>query len=897
MLRRIYRCVAAAVVVSVVVVAGLHSPVRGQTPAGATADRIAAVNHALRVRLRPAANHLSVDDTMTLPTGTRRAGVEFTLNRVFTITQSEPAVRRVDGGGDDGRGDARYRLASAPPDGVIRLTYEGIVDFGLSDQKEEYARGMRDTRGILGPQGVYLDGGSAWIARFGDEMVRFTVEVDAPADWHVISQGNGTSDAAGAGANDRRVARWDSGADLEQVYLVGGPLSVERDMAGAVEVLVYLHEPDDALARKYLDATARYIEMYRQLIGPYPYEKFALVENFWETGYGMPSFTLLGERIIRFPFILHSSYPHEILHNWWGNSVFVEYETGNWCEGLTAYMADHLIQEQRGAGTEYRRRTLQKYRDYVKAGRDFPLTEFRNRHSAATEAVGYGKALMTYHMLRRRVGDDAFRAALAQFYRRYRGSRASFDDIRESFESVTGEDLSPFFAQWIGRAGAPHLVVRDVEVASAGAGYAITGTIEQTQTDASFALTVPVVIATESGSRSFDVDMNEHAEAFAFTVDARPGLLAVDPSFDVFRQLDPRETPSSIGQIFGEPAILAVLPAGGDTDAYRDLALGWETDDHVIEVVRDTELRTLPDDRAIWILGRDNRFAGDLLASDEALAATWPADRLTLGEDRVPIDDRSIVVVRRHPGNAEKAVGWISIEPDAAWAGLARKLPHYGKYSYVAFEGDEPTNTVKGQWEATDSPLVIDLEAGVQATLTTEPRVALAELPPVFSRRVLREHVAWLAAPERRGRGLGTPELDESADYIARQFAAAGLEPGGDDGTWFQWFTVDDGPDETPVEARNVIGILRGSRDDWRDQSIVLGAHYDHLGLGWPDVHAGDEGMIHPGADDNASGVSVLIEVARTLAAEGGGSRNLVVIAFSAEEAGRLGSLHYVTQP
>ena len=62
----------------------------------------------------------------------------------------------------------------------------------------------------------------------------------------------------------------------------------------------------------------------------------------------MPSFTLLGPQIIRFPFILTSSYPHEILHNWWGNSVFVDETRGNWCEGLTAYIADHLMQEQRG---------------------------------------------------------------------------------------------------------------------------------------------------------------------------------------------------------------------------------------------------------------------------------------------------------------------------------------------------------------------------------------------------------------------------------------------------------------------------------------------------------------------------------------------------------------------
>lgn len=99
--------------------------------------------------------------------------------------------------------------------------------------------------------------------------------------------------------------------------------------------------------------------MYRKLIGPYPYWKFALIENFWETGYGMPSFTLLGPQVIRFPFILHSSYPHELLHNWWGNSVYVDFKKGNWCEGLTAYLADHLIQEQRGQGDSYRRATLQ----------------------------------------------------------------------------------------------------------------------------------------------------------------------------------------------------------------------------------------------------------------------------------------------------------------------------------------------------------------------------------------------------------------------------------------------------------------------------------------------------------------------------------------------------------
>ena len=99
--------------------------------------------------------------------------------------------------------------------------------------------------------------------------------------------------------------------------------------------------------------------------------------------------------------------------------------------------------------------TLQKYRDYVRQDRDFPLTEFRDRHSAATEAVGYGKALMMTHMLRRTIGDDAFRTGLAGFYRQQKGSRASFDDLRSAFETAADRQLGPFFGQWVERTGAP----------------------------------------------------------------------------------------------------------------------------------------------------------------------------------------------------------------------------------------------------------------------------------------------------------------------------------------------------------------------------------------------------------------------------------------------------------
>jgi Iap family predicted aminopeptidase len=93
---------------------------------------------------------------------------------------------------------------------------------------------------------------------------------------------------------------------------------------------------------------------------------------------------------------------------------------------------------------------------------------------------------------------------------------------------------------------------------------------------------------------------------------------------------------------------------------------------------------------------------------------------------------------------------------------------------------------------------------------------------------------------------------------------------------------------------KNVIGMIAGRKKELKRQSIVVGAHYDHLGLGWPDVKEGNKGKVHPGADDNASGVAVLLELATVLGKNLSPDRTVVFVAFTAEEAGKRGSKYYV---
>jgi hypothetical protein len=881
--------------------------------ATSSAEAADLVRHNLTVKLDTKTHHLAVTDRIELPENLAHPGVEFLLNANLKVDlggaglTALPLGESEDFFGINGTSVelqdqvalARYRIDSIPVGGAIEVSYAGTVDYALSEPKEEYTRGFRSTAGIVGEEGVYLAGSGFWYPYFDDNLIEFQLQVEVPEGWHLISQGNGTSH------DENAQAHWDSLGPMDEIYLVGGPLLAYHESAGAVRTSVYLHEPDEALASKYLSTTAQYLEMYRSLIGPYPYGKFALVENFWDTGYGMPSFTLLGPRIIRFPFILHSSYPHEILHNWWGNSVFVDYPTGNWCEGLTAYLADHLVQEQRGKGSDYRRAALQKYRNYVKEERDFPLAEFRSRHSAATEAVGYGKTLMGFHMLRRHLGDEDFSKALARFFRSAKGQRASFQDIQETFQKVSGEDLSWFFEPWVQRAGAAELGIEIQSIEEMPEGYVTRGALTQVQSSDPFPLEVPIVVQTAETTEQSIVRLVDRKTEFEVKTSELPLALHIDPAFDLFRKLDPRETPPSIGQLFGEPEILAIIPSQTtdvEAAAYRDLLQGWQSDSHSIEILVDTDVDMLPADRAVWILGRENRYAGKILEVDGSPLLQSGSNELSLGGEAVPLEEHSLVVVRRHPGNLEKVVGWIAVEPSEAFPGLGRKLPHYGKYSYLAFEGNDPTNVVKGQWATQDSPLSVDLREDGKRTdpllpLQLEKRSALAELPPVFSQKALLEHIDYLASPELEGRGVGSSGLEQAAAYIAEAFEKFGLAPAGDDGTYYQRLTIEDGPGGQQQEATNVIGYLPGKRTDWQAQSTVVSAHYDHLGHGWPDVRQGNEGKIHPGADDNASGVAVLLELAKNFATAEPPQRNLVFVAFSAEEAGRLGSKYFLEHP
>ncbi|UJP05873.1 MAG: M20/M25/M40 family metallo-hydrolase [Nitrosomonas sp.] len=871
-------------------------------------------HHHMQIQLSPDTSEIRVVDRIQIPDRMRNAQepvlLRFFLHGGLTVTNVRGAVLETEG--DEIALKSRpisirhYSVTLLPGQQEFTLQFSGKIYHPVQESGQAYSRSFGSTPGVVSTEGVFLANASAWYPQFSGALVSFHLDIQVPSGWDVVSQGNLLREQR---TDALQNIVWEEKQPQDDIYLVAGRYQRYTQSTGAVDAMVYLRSPNPMLAQKYLDATAQYIAMYSKLIGPYPYSKFALVENFWETGYGMPSFTLLGTKVIRLPFILHSSYPHEILHNYWGNGVFVDYAKGNWAEGLTAYLADHLINEQRGKGEEYRRDVLQKYADFVNKEKDFPIIRFVSRHSASSEAVGYGKTMMFFHMLRYELGDGEFVRVLRRFYQQFKFQPATFADLLATFNATTGKDLSWQFEQWVHRAGAPDLVLHAAKAEPSDQGFKLTLAIEQTQTGEPYRLKIPVAVTLEGEDMAIEshITVEQRKQTVAMEFAGRPVRIDLDPHFDIFRHLDSHEIPAALSQGFGAEKPLLVLPVREQKtvlDAYRALAASWQkTQESPLEIVTDEQLKVLPKDRTVWILGWQNRFAGIVPKALADRGVAYQREQLQLEYKSYPQAGHAVVLTARQPADPDKTLLWIAADNPKAIAELANKLPHYRKYSYLVFKGDDLINIDKGQWSILQSPMTqwIEQKDGYVPHVVhtkhagiTKPRRALAELPPVFSERRMMEDVAHLSHESYRGRELGTSELDEAATYIAKQFQQIGLLPGGDNSSFFQIWQQDVGLPKGNITLRNVVGILPGTNPQLAGQSLVIGAHYDHLGIGWPDVRVAHQGKIHHGADDNASGIAVILELARQIVPKWQPERTVIFVAFTGEEANLLGSKHYI---
>ena len=631
----------------------------------------------LDVRLDPASRALEATAKLKAP-----GELRFELNRALVIRSAKlggvPAALELEGR----KGELNLWRVRGGGGATLRLDYGGTLP--ALDRSLDYREVLRETRAMVSPAGSYLPAASGWYPVI-DGLFTYGVRLSLPREQRGLVPGRLVEEKVSA---RRYRARFEFEHPSEAIELMAGPYVVREELvprpsAAPLRLRTYFYPDLEPLAAGYLGDSRRYIERYSKLIGRYPFDSFSVVASPLPTGFGMPTLTYIGAAVLKLPFIRATSLGHEVLHNWWGNGVYVNYARGNWSEGLTTFMADYAYKEETSPEAA-RAARLAWLRDYaaVPAGEQPSLAEFHSRAHGTAAAVGYGKSAMVFFMLRDLVGEKDFREGLRQFWRSKRFLPATWGDLRAAFERAYGHDLSWFFEQWIERAGAPRLRIESAKAESKGG--AVTLALAFAQTAPPYRLRVPVEIVTGKSAQTRWIEIEHRHQTVLLPLAQLPDGVRLDPGLRLWRALDPEQLPPILRRwVLARAPRLALASEGTEIKgAARAVA---ET--FFENPARTVSLAEIPGH------GDPVLLVGLHAGVDAALA------RLGLPPRPEALAGRGTAQVwtTRGAGDAPP-VAVVSARDTAALLALKRPLPHYGAQSYLVFDGARAV--ARGVWPA-----------------------------------------------------------------------------------------------------------------------------------------------------------------------------------------------------
>ncbi|MFN3821059.1 MAG: hypothetical protein ACK4OO_01895, partial [bacterium] len=512
--------------------------------------------------------------------------------------------------------------------------------------------------------------------------------------------------------------------------LSAGPYQVFSDTLGELTLYCYFFPPQADLAPRYLSAVKHYIRLYENMIGAYPFPRFSVVDNFLPTGYGMPGWTLIGSEVLHLPFIPETSLGHEVLHNWFGNSLEVDYREGNWCEGLTTYLADYFYQTLKDSlsATEYRMNILKDYAAYVHSENEYAVAKFSERRDPADRAIGYGKVMMIFHMLKNLLDQrdtTLFSRLLRETFADNRGQPIGWSVWQKEAQRLYRERLDWFFDQWVKEPGAPRLAWGKVQADQAEVGWRVKAQIVvEPYQPRPYWLLIPIRAITAEGNIDYLVFQTQSPQALELEGVGHLQALRLDPEYHLFRVLYPSEAPVALSSFFGDPSGLFVLPAHSlKSESYRQCAEGLKKEGQELREIPLGSGTDLPGvnltNRSLWIIGspQENPLweryppPQELFRYLPARAPRWREDQPLLegfqfrGEE-FRGGEYTLTFITWHPeAVGERVIVYTLSLPDADPVAGMRKLRHYGKYSYLLFQGE--TNVQKGVWGASgEHPLL-----------------------------------------------------------------------------------------------------------------------------------------------------------------------------------------------
>ena len=712
--------------------------------------RVVIRHHELFVQIVPERHALIAKDRLTLEVPQQKSPIRFSL--ASTLQIDHIVFVQESAGAESLIHDVPFELERGPtPEsaqqimispqvvaaGLVTLDvhYQGVINDPPRDPRHLRFVTPSETAGYIGLEGVYISSESSWYPDVPESLSTYALLVAVPAGWTVVTQGKAgesrTCPDKLCRDDNMMMTEWAVTQPSEALTLVANTfVSRFRDWTAKTGQRIRLSTyffPDDAhLAEEYLDATARYLDAYISLLGPYPFDKFAVVENFFASGLGMPSFTLLGSSIIKRHYVQPYALGHEIVHSWIGNDVFNRAERGNWVEGLTTYLANYYWHELMGdhvQARDQRRLMVQSYNLHVPLERDYPVGNFTQKLDEHDNAIGYQKAAMLFHLLRQEVGEETFWPALKKIVARYRGRHAEWRDLERVFAEESHQDLRWFFSQWVEQDGAPVLSLSEAIARPVADGSAQTFQLEATivQSNKPFRFPLQLRIRMEGDrEQMLTVPLRSPREPISVTLPARPIAIDLDPEFMAFRRISRQALSPVLNHYVTDrhrSVLMAFTDEPGHPSPFRDVVTRIEAQEQQRPIGERTVIASmaqdglLPQEGSVLVLGGPESRSGI-----QSILANHCGERATLNDRGVTVmgtahegPGLALLVSCHRVDRPGSVVTVLYAVTQQAVAKVARLLFFYGWNSFVLFKDGAVAS--RGEWPLAGDRTEVRLDA------------------------------------------------------------------------------------------------------------------------------------------------------------------------------------------
>lgn len=388
------------------------------------------------------------------------------------------------------------------------------------------------------------------------------------------------------------------------------------------------------------------------------------------------------------------SLAHEFVHNWWGNSVFVNYEEGNWCEALTTFSTNYyynILTENDDGALSWRKNALIAIDDLPDARR-YPVSEFVTQRDSYDAVIGYQKGAFALYELYKFMGKQAFFDALKEFATKKKGRMANWNDLLQSFA-----DQIPDSLQKAGMKTLAHQLLHKTDIPRVWLGETLFDPVNMQLTinihqEADLLLALPVTISNAQKAVTEVLWLDSAENIFKVTIDFIPGEIRIDPDYQSLRRLESWEKPYKLYRTLNDnPIVVMPDPDSADHKAAERMLQMMQDSGYDFRVKQASAITdNLLKNNSMIVLGSiqsNNLLVTAAAALPEGVA--FQENGVTIDEQLYENGKHLLLLNSDHPVNKEKlftAVYFHQLDDVAAF----RRLFHYQHVSLVLLSSDQP---------------------------------------------------------------------------------------------------------------------------------------------------------------------------------------------------------------